>query len=215
MTKKDVAVIGGAFDPVHNGHIMMADYLSKNYIVDEVLMLPSYASPLKDEKKMTSYEDRINMLALGTKDIGRVSISRIEEDYYKTHQTKTYTYNILKELEKKYLNIKIHFIVGFDCIKDISLWQNYLDLLNEYEFYIFDRDDSIFKTKEQKKYYLDNLGKKQNIKFYYEIMDCKIPTISSTKIRELFNDKNKNHDEILKYIPVTVYNYIVLNNLYE
>ena len=214
MTKKDVAIIGGSFDPVHNGHIEMIKYLVDNYIVDEVLVLPSYYSPHKDNESISSFNDRINMLNLAIKDIKNTYINTFEEEYYKINNSKTYTYEVLNALKKKYLNMRFHFVVGFDSIKNINTWHRYKELLKDYWFYIFDREDDEFKTIAQKKYYLDNLGKNLGIKFIYELLDTKISNISSTEIREMLKDIDQNRNNILKLIDIDVLKYIEENKLY-
>ena len=214
MTKKDVAIIGGSFDPVHNGHIEMIKYLVDNYIVDEVLVLPSYYSPHKDNESISSFNDRVNMLNLAIKDIKNTYINTFEEEYYKINNSKTYTYEVLNALKKKYLNMRFHFVVGFDSIKNINTWHRYKELLKDYWFYIFDREDDEFKTISQKKYYLDNLGKNLGIKFIYELLDTKISNISSTEIREMLKNITQNRNNILKLIDIDVLKYIEENKLY-
>lgn len=216
MTKKDIAIIGGTFDPIHNGHIDMIKYLIDNYIVDEVWVLPSYNSPHKEIDTIKSFEHRLNMIKLAIRDIKCVSINTFEKEYYETHSgnVKTYTYEILEELKKKFYNCRFHFVVGFDSIKQINTWYRYEDLIRDYWFYIFDRFDNEFTSKGQKKLYLDNLGKNKGINFIYEFFDVKVTNISSTEIRDLFRDLEKNKDTLLTYLDRKVFDYILENNLY-
>ena len=160
MTRKDIAIIGGTFDPVHNGHVEMVKYLSYNYIVDEVWLLPSYNSPHKNVLNITPFNHRVNMLNIAIKNIKKVIVNTFEAEYYHQNpdEEKTYTYEVLNALKKKYLNGRFHFVVGFDSIKHISEWHRYKELIRDYWFYIFDRCDDDFEMREQKIYYLDNLG---------------------------------------------------------
>lgn len=217
MTKRDVAIFGGTFNPVHNGHIDMINYLVDNYIVDEVWVLPSYVSPHKNINDIISYEDRVNMLELSTKNISNTIVNQFEKDFYDKNNDlvdKTYTYEILEALKKKYLNCRFHFIVGFDSIKYIHTWHRYKELIRDYWFYIFDREDDEFKNIDQKRKYLSNLGKNYGINFIYELFETKITNISSTEIRNLLKDIDKNHDELLKYLNPDVLNYIIDHRLY-
>lgn len=217
MTKRDVAIFGGTFNPVHNGHIDMINYLVDNYIVDEVWVLPSYVSPHKNINDIISYEDRVNMLELSTKNISNTIVNQFEKEFYDKNNNlidKTYTYEILEALKKKYLNCRFHFIVGFDSIKYIHTWHRYKELIRDYWFYIFDREDDEFKNLDQKRKYLSNLGKNYGINFIYELFETKITNISSTEIRNLLKDIDKNHDELLKYLNPDVLNYIIDHRLY-
>lgn len=215
MTNKNIAIIGGTFDPVHIGHIKMAEYLADNKLSDEIWLLPSYNSPHKDIDTIKSFENRINMLKIAFNSYDNIVISRYEEEYAKNiSNTKTYTYEILNSLQNKYKDITIHFVVGFDSIKNINTWHRYLELINDYEFYIFDRVDFEFKTFEQKKFYLDNLGAHQNIKFRYKFFDCNIPNISSTSLRSLLKNKNDFKNVLNIFLDKNVLKYIEENNLY-
>lgn len=214
MTRKDIAIFGGTFDPVHVGHYEIVKYFIDNYIVDEVWVLPSYCSPHKDVDTIKSYRDRVNMLKLEFSDLNSVTISTFEEEYFKSINERTYTYEVLNAMKKKYLNCRFHFVVGFDSIKNIHTWHNYKDLIRDYWFYIFDRADDEFTTKEQKLNYLNNLGKNFNTKFIYEMFDIKITDISSSDIRDMFGKDNKNFDYFNKYLNKNVLQYIVDNKLY-
>ena len=216
MTRKDIAIIGGTFDPVHNGHIQMAKYLSDNYIVDEVWMLPSYNSPHKEVDTISSFDHRVNMLNIALSDTKNIIVSLYEKEYYESNNgnVKTYTYEILESLKKKYLNIRIHFVVGFDSIKDISKWHEYKKLIENYWFYIFNRKDNEFKTKEQKINYLQNLGVNFGHKCIYELFDYEVEDISSTELRYMLKDINANRNKLEKYLNLQVLKYIENNKLY-
>lgn len=214
MTKKDIAIFGGTFNPVHIGHYEIVNYFIDNYIVDEVWVLPSYESPHKDIDTKKSFNDRVNMLKLAFSDLKNVTINTFEEEYYNKYNDKTYSYEVLNALKKKYLNCRFHFVVGFDSIKNIHTWHNYVDLIRDYWFYIFDREDNEFKTIEQKKNYLDNLGKNFGFKFIYEMFDIKITNISSSEIRNAFKNYDNNVELLNKYLNKNVIKYIIDNNLY-
>ena len=215
MTKKDVAIIGGTYDPVHIGHIEMIKYLVDNFIVDEVWVLPSYFSPHKDISNITSFEDRVEMLKIATSGIKSVFINTFEMEYFNQNNDITYTYEVLEELKKKYLNIRFHFVVGFDSIKNIHIWHRYKELIRDYWFYIYDREDDEFTTKSQKIKYLDNLGKNFGVNFVYELFDVKITNVSSTYIKKLLKNFDENINLIKKFLDKDVIKYIKEKKLYE
>lgn len=214
MTKKDIAIFGGTFDPVHIGHYEIVKYFVDNYIVDEVWVLPSYESPHKEIDTKKSFDDRVNMLKRAFDDLKNVTITTFEEEYFNEVNDKTYSYEVLNAMKKKFLNCRFHFVVGFDSIKNIHTWHNYVDIIRDYWFYIFDREDDEFKTIEQKRNYLDNLGKKFGFKFIYEMFDIKITNISSSVIRNAFKDYKNNIDFLNKHLNKNVLQYIIDNNLY-
>ena len=215
MTNKEVAIIGGTFDPVHIGHMDMVKYLIKDSAIDEIWVLPSYNSPHKNVDSISSYNHRIEMLKLAFNEINKVYISRYEEEYSKENSgAKTYTYEILNELKKIHKDCNFHFVVGFDSIKDIKTWHRYLELIRDYEFYIFDRDDNEFKTIDQKKFYLDNLGKHKGINFKYKLYEYRITNISSTSIRKMLKNRDEFKSVLKLFLDNKVLRYIEENNLY-
>ena len=218
MTKRDIAILGGTFNPVHVGHLDMINYLVDNYIVDEVWVLPSYESPHKNNNNIVSFKDRLNMLNLAISGVKRTMISTFEKELYESNKLsidKTYTYEVLEELKKKYLNSRFHFVVGFDSIKQISTWHRYKELIKDYWFYIFDRKDDEFQDHSKKITYLNNLGKNHGIRFIYELLDAKITDISSSEIRIYLKDIDTNIEILSKYLHKDVLNYIINNNLYK
>lgn len=214
MTKKNVAIFGGTFDPVHIGHFEIVKYFTDNNIVDEVWILPSYESPHKNIDNISSFEDRVNMLNIEFDNIPSVYINTYERDYYDEMKQKTYSYEVLNALKQKFSDSQFYFVVGFDSIKNIHTWHNYKDLIRDYCFYIFDRKDDEYKTKDQKIHYLNNLGKEDGINFNYKLFDTKITDISSTEIKELLLDFNDNIDKLNKYLNKDIIKYILDNKLY-
>ena len=214
MTRRDIAIFGGTFDPVHIAHYEIVKYFVDNYIVDEVWILPSYESPHKDIDTKKSFDDRVNMMKLAFNDMKNVVISTFEEDYYKTINDKTYTYEVLNAIKSKHPDFNLNFVVGFDSIKNIHTWHNYKELLRDYKFYIFDREDEELKTKDDKINYLNNLSKNFEVNFIYEMFDIPITDISSTQIRDYFKNYNENKDLINKYLEKSVIEYILDKKLY-
>ena len=217
MTRRDIAILGGTFNPVHIGHLDIINYLVDNYIVDEVWVLPSYISPHKNIDGIVSFEDRVNMLRIATDGIKRTLINTFEKELYESNTLsvdKTYTYEVLEALKKKYLNGRFHFVIGFDSIKQIKEWHRYKELIRDYWFYIFDRKDDEFNDRSKKITYLDNLGRNYGIKFVYELLDAKITDISSSEIRSYLKDINANSKLLSKYLHKGVLKYIIDNKLY-
>ena len=215
MTNKNIAILGGTFNPVHIAHMEMIKYLTELSNIDEVWVLPSYNTPHKTIDTISSYNHRIEMLKLACNNINKVYISRFEEEYSKQNPNiKSYTYEILNEIKKIHNNYNIYFVVGFDSIRDISSWHRYIELIRDYEFYIFDRKDNEFKTIEQKKFYLDNLGKHKGINFKYKLLDCTITNISSSSIRTMLNKKDEYNNILKIFLDSKVLKYIEDNKLY-
>ena len=211
---KTIAILGGTFDPIHIGHVQMIKYIVDNDFADEVWVMPSFYSPHKDIDNITSFKDRVNMINLSTADIDKVIISSFEKEYFDKHNEKTYTYEVLSELSRQFMDYKFVFVVGYDSIENIETWHNYKDLLKNFSFYIFDRNDNKLSNISQKNNYISRLVKDLNINFDYKLFDTEICDISSTEIRALLKDIKSNSDLLLKYINEKVLYYIIENKLY-
>lgn len=214
--KRNIAIFGGTFNPVHNGHIAIARCLVDKKMVDEVWIMPSYASPHKTYKTIDTYDDRVEMLNIAFSNEKAICISTFEKDYCVDFNIdKSYSAKILKALSEKEKNVNFKFVLGFDSVKRIEKWYESEYLINNYEFIVFDRLDDDFDTVEKKKEILDNIGNDKGLKFRYTYIEENVPCVSSTELKILFKNINDNKNEILKYIPLKVYNYIVDNNLYK
>ena len=257
----NIAFFGGSFNPPHISHIKIGKYLINNFDFDKILYVPTYYTKHKNFNSIESYEDRYNMINLAIEDISniksykstndnnkytvdnnnkylKIQISNIEKELYDVNKDYTYTYNVLKFLEEKDKlndeNNKYTIVIGFDSIYNIHTWYNYKNLLNEYEFIIFDRkcdeinnDNNTYRagyyTPENslldKKSYLDILNKEFNLKYIYKD-NIELYEISSSYIRNKFNIyyntyDNKILDELKKYLNKNVIEYIINNNLYK
>ena len=203
-----------------NVALNIVNYLNSDKEIDEILIMPSYNHPIKSYNlSQDSYDDfyykRIEMIKLSIKTNDKIKISEYERDYcLKNGFNKTYTYDILSSLDKNDANYI--FVIGFDSIYDIETWHKYKELLNEYKFYIFDRDNDKLTTANERQRYIGSLDNKYNIKFNYKyITEPKIAQISSTDLKTLLKDKTNNKNQILDYLDKNVFNYILENYLYE
>ena len=118
--KQKIGVFGGAFNPVHNGHINLALHYFNELELDKILFIPTASPPHKSDDDFAPKEDRINMLSLAISSFDKFEISDIE---FKL-TGKSYTYLTLSELEKIYKNAE--FYKCFISISGISIKKYYL-----------------------------------------------------------------------------------------
>lgn len=114
---KAIGVFGGSFDPVHNGHLAIAQAALESIPLDRVLFVPARRSPLKDEAPAASESDRFAMLELATRDEPRFAVSRIELD----RPAPSYTVDTLEALAGEG---RLFLILGADAAGDLSRWQS-------------------------------------------------------------------------------------------
>lgn len=113
-----LGIMGGTFDPVHNGHLFAASEAREVLDLERVLFVPSGTPPHKHYPGMATAEQRYEMTLLATAHNEYFDISRVETD----REGKSYTLETLLELRKEYPAAEMYFITGVDAILDLPQW---------------------------------------------------------------------------------------------
>ncbi|MEY2816442.1 MAG: hypothetical protein RJA78_1018 [Actinomycetota bacterium] len=116
--KRRIGVMGGTFDPIHNGHLVAASEVASAFDLDEVIFVPTGSPYLKDN--VTPAEHRYLMTVIATASNPRFKVSRIDID----REGPTYTVDTLSDMQKLYPDAELVFISGADAIAQISAWKN-------------------------------------------------------------------------------------------
>lgn len=131
MLKGDkIGIIGGTFDPIHNGHLVIASCAADAYDLDHVIFIPSAVPPHKIGKKITPVENRYEMTLLATLDNPRFSVSKVEME----REGSSYTVDTIKYFRDLYPEQEIYFITGADTIVEIDTWKNPHELMQMVHF---------------------------------------------------------------------------------
>ncbi len=134
--KPRLAVFGGSFDPVHNGHLFIAGSLLRQKLTEEVLLVPAGTPPHKQEGLMASPEHRLAMLKLAVEEYPGISVSDIE---LAQESMPAYTINTLETLTRLFRDSDIHFVIGMDSLLDIPNWHRAGELVNRHSFLVYPR----------------------------------------------------------------------------
>jgi nicotinate-nucleotide adenylyltransferase len=118
---KRIAFFGGSFDPVHTGHLSIAQRLTSLFGLDEFVFIPAFHAPHKPDLKPTSAYDRYAMLSLATRDEPQIRVSKIEIEL----PEKPFTVETLAALKTKYPGAVIFFVMGADSWMDIRTWREW------------------------------------------------------------------------------------------
>ena len=200
---KKIGIFGGSFDPVHNGHIGLAEDALKLVGLEEVLLIPAKLQPFKLDKKMVSGEHRLEMIRLAVENIPGL----VPCDYELKQEQISYTYKTLKAISEIYgPETEIYFITGTDSLLQIHRWKNADELLRNYNFIVGSRpgykeDELAVCIDFLKEEYNTNVVKVDNTQF----------DISSTAIRQLLEAE----DSLEGLMPEAVERYIIEHGLYK
>ena len=118
MTKVRLGVMGGTFDPIHNGHLVAASEAAAAFNLSEVIFVPT-GEPWQKTRKVTKSEDRYLMTVVATASNPRFKVSRVDID----RAGPTYTIDNLRELRYLHPDADLYFITGADAIAQILSWR--------------------------------------------------------------------------------------------
>jgi len=185
----------GTFNPIHIGHLIIANHLAEYSGLDQIWMVVTPHNPFKNKQTLLDDYQRLQLVFLATEDYPKIKPSDIE---FKLPQP-NYTVNTLAHLQEKYPQHIFSLIMGEDNLKSLHKWKNHEIILQNHEIYVYPRISSD----------LDTSIYKNHPKIH--IVAAPIVEISSTFIRE--NIKNKKNVQPL--LPSKVWEYIDHNNLYK
>lgn len=130
-----LGVLGGTFDPIHNGHIAAADVAQRVLDLDMIMLVPSLIPPHRQDPVGATSEQRFAMTQLAAAERLRWIASRIELD----REGPSYTYDTLVELREGLRSTQIFFILGTDAFAEIATWSRYPAVLDRAHFVVISR----------------------------------------------------------------------------
>lgn len=198
---KKVGIMGGTFNPIHNGHLFLAEHACEQAGLDYVMFMPTLNPPHKADIALVSAEHRINMVKLAIKSNPKFILSDLELN----RPGLTYTSDTLNILKEREPDTEFYFIVGADSLMMMPNWRNPQTVFSLSVIVAGGRADySMEQLKKQAKY-LEETYKGKVI-----LLDMPTMEISSEKIR----DRLSNNKSVRYYVPDEVLSYINENNLY-
>jgi nicotinate-nucleotide adenylyltransferase len=133
----NIALFGGTFDPLHVGHLLVAESAREKASLGRVVFLPTFQPPHK-EKVAASANDRLAMTRLAVANNPAFTVS----DWEVKQRRKVYTYEALAHFRRLWPKDRLHFIVGSDSLRDIRKWREGERLLSQATFLIVDRAEA-------------------------------------------------------------------------
>lgn len=202
FSKHKIGIMGGTFDPIHYGHLFIAETALDKLNLDKIIFIPTGIPPHKKRSLITDSFKRVDMVKLATKKNSNFEVSNIEVNKEKT----SYTIDTIKDLKNYYNNkVDIFFITGDDAFVNIETWKRYDELLKSTNFIVMTRSINNSKL-------LDEKIELYRTKYNANVTKVEIPIleISSTDVRE----RIKKNNSIKYLLPEEVEKYIFENKLY-
>lgn len=195
-----IGIVGGTFDPIHNGHLMLGAYAYDNFQLDKIWFMPNGNPPHKSGEIDVDFRLDMVKLAIEDKDEFCLSTFEVEEEKH------SYSYATLEKLHQLYPKDTFYFIIGADSLFTIELWKEPARVLQACIILAACRDDKDIDKMNKQIAYLTE-------KYNAEIKLLKMPLIdiSSSDIRK----KQEKGENIDAFVPKKVLEYIKAHKLYE
>ena len=189
-----IGLFFGSFNPIHTGHLIIAQHIANFNEIDQVWLVVSPHNPLKTKSSLANDYDRLHLVNLALEDNPKIKASSIE---FKLPQP-SYTIDTLAHLKEKYPEHEFALIMGADNLQSLHKWKHYELLLQNHTIYIYQRSGSL----------KENLfPEAKNILF----CDAPLLDISSTYIRT----KIKEGKSIRYLVPDKVFEYLEGSTIYK
>ena len=133
-----IGLLCGSFNPVHNGHMIIANYMAEFTDIEQVWMIVSPHNPLKPAGELLNDYQRLKMVELAIGNYKKIKSSDVEFTLSKP----SYTINTLNHLKEKFPQHDFCLIMGSDNLDTLHKWKNYEMILADYEIYIYPRPAS-------------------------------------------------------------------------
>ncbi|WP_159255022.1 nicotinate (nicotinamide) nucleotide adenylyltransferase [Tenacibaculum maritimum] len=192
---KNIGLYFGTFNPIHIGHLIIANYMVENSDLDEIWMVVTPHNPFKKKSTLLDNYHRLEMVFKATEGYDKMKPSDIEFNLPQPN----YTVHTLAHISEKYPDHQFNLIMGEDNLKGLHKWKNYETILEDYEVYVYPR---ISEGKVATQF--DNHHKIHRV-------EAPIIQISSTMIRNQIKE-GKNSKPLLS---ATVWKYIDEMNFYK
>lgn len=190
--KSKIGILGGTFDPIHNGHLITARYVLEKRKLDKIIFIPCNISPHKTEQLSSAPFHRLNMVKLSIENLPYFDLS----DFELTKGDISFTFETLQHLKKEYSTLEL--IIGYDNLIVFDKWNYPDEIIKIAQLVVMKRETDI---EEKRNRFFDQAV----------LLDTPTIEISSTEIRE----RVRNNKPIDFFVPEKVKEYIYKNKLYS
>jgi len=188
-----IGLLFGSFNPIHTGHLIIANYLANHTDLDKVWLVVSPQNPLKKYGDLINTYDRLEMAKLATENAKNIEVSDVE---LKLPQP-SYTIDTLTHLKEKYPQHEFAIIMGSDNLVTLHKWKNYKMILRDYKIYVYPRPN----------YENAELASHPSV----TITMTPLMELSATFIRKALKEKK----DVRYFLPDPVLEFIQNKNLYS
>ena len=187
----------GTFNPIHVGHLIIANYMAEYTDLDKIWLVVSPQNPLKDKNALLADHHRMALVRIAIDDNPNLVASDMEFKLPKP----SYTVNTLAHLKEKYPDYEFSLIMGEDNLRTFHKWKNHEWIIQHHKLYVYPRVLTESETKELNEHHPDN-----RFANHRQVIMCDAPVmkVSSSFIRKAIKEKKDVRylltDDVQKYI---------------
>lgn len=198
---KKIGLYFGTFNPIHVGHLIIANYMADYTELDEVWLVVSPQNPLKKKETLLKDHHRLSLVRIALEDNTKLMASNIEFDL----PIPSYTINTLVHLKEKYETYEFHLIMGEDNLRSFHKWKNQEEIINNHKIFVYPR---ALTEREME----DNTVEFSSFN-HSNVIRCQAPImkISSSFIRKAI----KNGKDVRYLLTPEVFKYVDEMNFYK
>lgn len=186
-----IGILGGTFNPIHIGHLILAEEVREKAGLERIIFVPAYLPPHKNNSDIAPAGDRFKMLKEAIKSNRYFCVSDIEIK----RKGRSYTIDTVRQLEEQYPKDEFYFITGSDLLKYLDEWKDLSEILKMVKFIVATRPG----------YPLEKIPS------YISTVSIRAVDVSAFEIRQAAKE-NKSFRYL---VPEAVYNYIIKRKLYR
>lgn len=206
-----IGIMGGTFNPIHVGHIKIAQSAYKQFSLDEVWFMPNHTPAYKSDKELVSGKDRIAMVELAIHDLPYFRVS----DFELKREGATYTAVTLTLLHEQYPQDDFYFIMGADSLYYFEKWKQSETIARYATILVAPRDEKHVGELSCK---ITDMNSRYGQNTFY-LIECPQIPCSSSEIREALKREKGDTDQSQMtaeelFLPVSVFEYILRHGLY-
>ena len=197
-----IGIMGGTFNPFHNGHLQLALQAYRQFELSKVLVMPSGTPAHKSTKELIAASHRCQMVSGAIADYPYLELSLLEVE----RKGNTYTSDTLKALHRQNPDLKIYFIIGADSLYNFDTWREPGRICQEAVLVVATRDHTPLKELDQQ---MELLAQKYSGNF------IRLDTMNIDVSSELLRSWHKSGQSLRYYVPQPVISYIEKNDIYK
>jgi nicotinate-nucleotide adenylyltransferase len=200
--KQRIGLLGGTFDPIHYGHLTIAQLALESCRLDQLIFIPAGEPPHKNQKTITTAVHRLRMVELALKPHPQFQLNDVEIRQEKP----SYSINLLAYFQELYPTADLYLIMGADSLMELETWYEYQKLLSQTYLIVMKRDGvPVQKLKDKISHFVHAYGAHIHVATSIQLH------ISSSQIRDLV----RQHQSIRYFTPAPVQQYIDSHHLYR